>query len=96
MLLRTQLISWMMMLYYQRVTCVYNEPIDLYWYTNNDLLQILMFSDQSMMSSSSLAIPSGTLGFVADEQRLYIRVNLGWQAIMVRTLSVISKYRVCL
>ena len=42
-----------------------------------------MFTNQHMMASSSLAIPSGTLGFVMDQQRLYIRVNLGWQAISV-------------
>ena len=36
------------------------------------------------MSDASLAIPMGTLGFVMDQQRLYLRVRMGWQAIQVR------------
>lgn len=35
------------------------------------------------MAKSSLAIPIGTLGFVADQQRLFLRVTLGWRSIEV-------------
>ncbi|XP_067929692.1 collagen alpha-1(XVIII) chain-like isoform X2 [Watersipora subatra] len=44
---------------------------------------IVMYPTQEALTGSSLAMPSGTLGFVMDQQRLYIRVSMGWQAISV-------------
>lgn len=46
-----------------------------------------MYPNQKALIGSSQAMPTGTLGFVIDQQRLYIRVNMGWQAITVSSIN---------
>lgn len=47
----------------------------------------MLFTNPDDMSRASLAIPIGTLGYVADQQTLYLRVPLGWQSIQVSCLT---------